>query len=107
MSLLLLAMKINIEFTEEQCNQLLEKHGYVVEKTTLYYNPETNPYVDDRECDPSLLRGLDYKVVYLRDHKPAELDKEYPLIDECRNYMYSNAVDKMMSNLFYNVMLHC
>ena len=98
-------MKVNIEFNEEQCNTLLGIQGYVVEEVMLYYNPDTNPYDNGKECDPSLLRGVKYKVAYKGGYKPEELKKEFPLIDECRAYMYSNVVDSLITNWLYHVML--
>ena len=106
MFILLLAMKVDIEFNDAQCSTLLDMQGYVVEEVTLYYNPDTNPYYDNgTECDPSLLRGVEYKVAYKRGHKPAELEKEYPLISECRIYAYSNVLNNLVSNWLYHVML--
>ena len=105
MFILLLAMKFNIDFNDEQCSTLLDMQGYVVEEVMLYYNPDTDPYENDEEIDTSLLRGVKYKVVYKQGYKPEELEKEYPLIGECRPYIYANALSNIINNWLYHMML--
>ena len=98
-------MRVNVEFSEEQCSQLLAKCGYMTEDVTLYYNPDPNPYNNEKECDPSLLRAVEYKVAYQNGKKPEELEKEYPLVDECRAHLYPTVLDRVVSDYLFYVMV--
>ena len=96
-------MKIDFDFSNEQCAIILRKMGYTTEMVRLYYNPDTDPY--ENETETSELRGMDCKVVYQAGHKPEALEKEKPLVSECMNYMYDKAVNRIFSNWFYNILL--
>ena len=92
---------MNIEFTNEQCIQLLEKCGYVTEEVMLYYKPRTSPYEDDDDYSPENLMGIKEKVVYQKNKKPDALNKDFPLIRECEEYLYRKAVDSLVSRLLF------
>jgi hypothetical protein len=96
-------MKINFDFSDEQCARLLGKIGYIVEVVTLYYNPDTDPY--ENEINSSELRGVNYKVAYKAGYKPEVLCKEKPLVNECLDYMYENVVEKTLNQWFFDMLL--
>jgi len=94
-------MNFRLDFSDEQCANLLEKAGYVIETVTLYYNPDTDPY--ENEINPSELRGLNYKVAYPRYSKPEALCKEKPLVSECRGYLYYGVIEKFINDWLYGI----
>ena len=96
-------MKINFDFSDEQCARLLDKIGYKIEVMTLYYNPDTDPYEND--VNPSELRGINYKVAYKAGYKPEALCKEKPLVNECLDYMYEKVVEKTLNQWFFDMLL--
>jgi hypothetical protein len=96
---------MNIEFTSEQCIQLLEKCGYVTEEVMLYYKPRTSPYEDDDYSSENLM-GIKEKVVYQKNKKPDALNKDFPLIRECEEYLYRKAVDSLVSRLLFKSIMY-
>lgn len=92
-------MYINLRFSEEQCDELLSKIGYKTEITTLYFYKDSDPYGRHRE-----LSGLDWKVTY-KGEKPKKLCAEYPLLEECREYLHDNVTQKIISEWIFKMML--
>ena len=94
-----LVMYINLQFSDDQCNELVFKLGYKIETVTLYYYKDIDPHGKYKELD-----GNEWKVVY-KGEKPQELCKEKPFLDECRKYLYHNVVQEIVSNCFFNMIL--
>jgi len=92
-------MYINLQLSDDQCNELLSRLGYKIETATLYYYKDIDPYGKYKELD-----GNEWKVIY-KGEKPKELSKEKPFLDECRKYLYHNAVQEIVSNCFFNMIL--
>ena len=90
---------INLQLSDDQCNELLSRLGYKIETVTLYYHKDIDPYGKHKELD-----GNEWKVIY-KGEKPKELSKEKPFLDECRKYLYHNAVQEIVSNCFFNMIL--
>ena len=90
---------INLQLSDDQCNELLSRLGYKIETVILYYYKDIDPYGKYKELD-----GNEWKVIYLGE-KPQELCKEKPFLDECRKYLYPNAIQKIVSNCFFNMIL--
>ena len=76
-----------------------EEIPYKIETVTLYYHNDIDSYGKCKE-----LNGAKWKVIY-KDEKPKELSKEKPFLDECRKYLYHNAVQEIVSNCFFNMIL--
>ncbi len=92
-------MYITLQLSDDQCNELLSRLGYKIETVTLYYCKDIDPYGKYKELD-----GNEWKVIY-KGEKPQELCKEKPFLDECRKYLYHNAVQEIVSNCFFNMIL--
>ena len=92
---------INLQLSDDQCNELVSKLGYKIETVTLYYYKDIDPYGEYKELD-----GNVWKVIY-KGEKPQELCKEKPFLDECRKYLYHNVVQEIISNCFFNMILQC
>ena len=94
-----LVMYINLQFSDDQCDKLISKVGYNVETITLYYYSDIDPYGKYQE-----LNGTDFKVAY-KGEKPKELCVERPLLSECRKYLYSNVIEKIVNECIFNAIL--
>ena len=90
---------INLQLSDDQGYELLSRLGYKIETVTLYYYNDVDPYGKYKE-----LNGEKWKVIY-KGEKPKELSKEKPFLDECRKYLYHNAVQEIVSNYFFNMIL--
>ena len=94
-----LIMYINLQLSDDQCNELLSRLAYKIETVTLYYHKDIDPHGKYKELD-----GNEWRVVY-KGEKPQELCKEKPFLDECRKYLYHNVVQEIVSNCFFNMIL--
>jgi len=92
-------MIFKLEFSDEQCKELLTRIGYKTEIVKLYFYRDDNPYGICQE-----FVGYEYKVCY-KGEKPKELCVEYPLLDECVKYLYDNVMKETLNNWIFNVML--
>ena len=94
-----LVMYINLQCSDGQCDKLIYKVGYKVETMTLYYYSDIDPYGEHKK-----LNSTDFKVAY-KGEKPKELCVERPLLRECSKYLYSNVIQKVVSECIFNVIL--
>ena len=94
-----LVMYINLQFSDDQCDKLIYKLGYKVETMTLYYYSDIDPYGEHKK-----LNSTDFKVAY-KGEKPKELCVERPLLRECSKYLYSNVIQKVVSECIFNAIL--
>lgn len=92
-------MIFKLEFSDEQCKELLTRVGYNVETITLYYYSDIDPYGKYQE-----LNSTDFKVAY-KGEKPKELCVERPLFSECSKYLYSNVIEKIVNECIFNAIL--
>ena len=92
-------MHINLQFSDGQCDKLISKVGYNVEIIKLYYYSNIDPYGKYQE-----LNSTDFKVAY-KGKKPKELCVERPLLSECRKYLYSNVIEKIVNECIFNAIL--
>lgn len=92
-------MIFKLEFSDEQCKELLTRVGYNVETITLYYYSDIDPYGKHQE-----LNSTDFKVAY-KGEKPKELCVERPLFSECSKYLYSNVIEKIVNECIFNAIL--
>lgn len=92
-------MIFKLEFSDEQCKELLTRIGYKIEIVKLYFYRDNNPYGTSQE-----FVGYEYKVCYIGE-KPKELCAEYPLLDECKKYLYDISMKEILNNWLFNIML--
>ena len=92
-------MTFNLEFSDEQCSELLSKMGYKTDMVYLYFYKDVDPYGKEQELDSLACK------VYYRGDKPKELCVERPMIENCRKYLFHNVFQKVFNNWLFNIML--
>lgn len=89
-------MKIELELTEYECEELLAMNGYITEDITAYYYANTDPY--NEVNDPNDLRGVNIKVAYHKMDRPKELEKEHPILGVVKEYAYGNVINMLFNS---------
>ena len=90
-----------IDLTDEQCDFLLKKYGYVKETLLAYYQM----YGSDEEDDmikPSA--SFNYTIAYKKGQRPAYLDgTKYPLKTKLNDYDYEKLIHELfIKHIFEN-----
>ena len=93
-------MDVKLEFSDEQCNELLSRIGYKIETVKLYFYKSDDPYGKKQD-----FVGYEWKVCYVGE-KPKELCKENPLLEECRDYLFHNVAQEVISKWLFKIMLN-
>lgn len=94
-----LVMIFNLEFSNEQCEELLSKLDYKVETVPLYYELSIDPYGKEND-----LVNSDFKIAYPSKDKPQKLCEEHPLLEECKEYLYHTVVQKILNQQFFKLL---
>ena len=93
-------MKINFEIPEDMCKTILDKAGYITEKAKLFYNIH-----DEYTGNEKDLMGVECTLAYPKNKRPKVLDKEKPLIEDCEEFIYGTAIEKLFNIWLINTML--
>lgn len=93
-------MKIEINIPEEMCDTILKRHHYITETTTLYYN-EFDDYVESAAS----MKPVQCVVAYPEGKRPDKLNDKFPLIEDCKNIMYDNVIEKLFNSWLIKIML--
>ena len=86
-------MKIDLELTEFDCEELLRMNDYVTEDITAYYYANTDPY--NEVNNPSDLRGVNFKIAYHKEFRPKVLEKEHPMLNVVKEYAYGEVINRL------------
>ena len=89
-------MKIDLELTEFDCEELLRMNDYVTEDITAYYYANTDPY--NEVNNPDDLRGINIKIAYHKTDRPKELEKKHPMLNIMKEHAYGNVINILFAS---------
>lgn len=97
-------MKVNIDLSNDTCEDILGMNGYVSEEVTAYFSCSLDPYDKGENSDD--LKPIKVKIAYHRMERPKELDKEYPMLDVLDKYKYDKVIEELFNSrlrdIFFN-----
>lgn len=96
-------MKIEIELEDWKCENLIAMNHYDVEEVTAYYSYDINPYGNNYTNDN--LKPIKIKIAYPINEKPTALKKQYPMLEDLKNYKYEKVVNKLFSEMLWRTIL--
>ena len=94
-------MKIEIEIPEWKCEHLLLANNYISEEVTAYYESSVEPY---NNVTKGALYPLKIKIAYPTYAKPQALNKEFPLIEDLKEFKYEKVVNSLFNDMLWNIM---
>lgn len=84
---------MNIEFTYDECEEIIKRSGYYIKHLTVYY-------YDVRYIHTDFPQKLRTSKIYAFKvgSEPAEIYKDEPMIDDLVDYEFGNVVRKLVIN---------
>lgn len=93
-------MKIDINIPEFMRDTILKRHRYITETITLYYN-EFDDYVESETS----MKPIQCVVAYPEGKRPNKLNSKYPLIEDCKDIMCDNVIERLFNRWLVEIML--
>ena len=99
-------MKINIP--EWKCKSFLGLNGFVVEEVTAFFDVNENPYNNNNNnnnnnVDVKNLKAIKIKIAYLEYGRPAELKKQYPMLEVLQDFEYSKVANNLFNSILWDL----
>ena len=89
-------MNIELNFTKEQTDMLLKKHGYVIEDALMWY-----PIYEGSDESNTNFGKCHVSLAYLSSVNRGWREVEKPLMNDYKEFLYDNVVKKLVNDLIF------
>lgn len=96
-------MEIKLDFTNEECKEILSKKGYIIEEMDGWY--DENSYLTNCDCERTT-HSTKITVAYKPCNEDLVKKDEKPLLSRLRNFSCENSISQEIKNVLVNLLLN-